>query len=194
MKQKPDRPRSSSRPGRPGLGRFAAECIAAGEEPRLSTPLHAGVACALFLPGGGRSGGEDVLGGLCDWPLRPGGSPLKNPGSRSSWNMSTNSCCSSSKVSCRAYGNTRFAQPTDLNAGSTVRISSDDGTRMFWMHPGAYRWRGLAHHVGHLSEEVAHPRQLRIITHKAGNPSAKTNCLPQTKPLIKKQIEPGVEW
>ena len=46
-------------------------------------------------------------------------------------------------------------------------IGGLDGARIFWMRSAAllaYRWRGLAHHVGHLSEEVAHPRQLRIIT------------------------------
>ena len=122
MKQNPDRPRSGSRPPpRPGLGRFAAEC-AAGEPPRLPTPpSRAGGACALlFLPGGGRSGGgggggEEVLGGL--WEERLGGRPPKSPGSRSSWNMSTNSCCSSSKVSCT----TRTERFDRSGARGTVR-------------------------------------------------------------------------
>jgi hypothetical protein len=110
MKQNPDRPRSGSRPPRPGLGRFA------GEPPRLSTPpLRAGGARALLLPGGRNGGGEEVLGGLWEWPLRLGGRPPKSPGSRSSWNMSTNSCCSSSKVSC-TYGTIRSASAHEVRS------------------------------------------------------------------------------
>ena len=133
MKQHPDRPRSGSRPPpRPDLGRFAAEC-AAGEPPRLPTPpSRAGGACALlFLPGGGRSGGggggEEVLGGL--WEERLGGRPPKSPGSRSSWNMSTNSCCSSSKVSCTYGRNEPAGQRTRHGRGSRWRENILDAQR-----------------------------------------------------------------
>lgn len=109
MKQNPERPRSDSRPADPlGLGRFAVDV-----EPRLSTPLNDddGVACGpLLLPaaGVGRNGDDDTDGGsevLGAWALRPVvGSPPKKPASsRSSWNMSTNTCCSSSKVSCTRW-------------------------------------------------------------------------------------------
>jgi hypothetical protein len=103
MKQNPERPRSGSRPADPGLGRFAVE-------PRLSTPLNDddGACAPLFLPAGvdrngdddDTAGGNEVLAGA--WALRRVvGSPPKKPASsRSSWNMSTNTCCSSSKVSC----------------------------------------------------------------------------------------------
>ena len=126
MKQNPERPRSGSRPAAPlGLGRFAVE-------PRLSTPLNDdddGACAPLFLPaaaGVGRNGDDDDIDGGNEvlaggWALRPVvGSPPKNPASsRSSWNMSTNTCCSSSKVSC-TYTE-RFGQRADLDARGTLQ-------------------------------------------------------------------------
>lgn len=132
MKQKPDNPKSGSRSTQLGLGRFVAEGTAAGEL-LFSAPLRVGGACTKVL-GGGRNvdddTGEDVLGGLWDWALRrPVGSPPNSPGSRSSWNMSTNSCCSSSKLSCSTtYG---LGERTDLETRWTVEVCSGDGTRMF---------------------------------------------------------------
>lgn len=154
MKQNPERPRSGSRPAQPVLGRFAVE-------PRLPAPLNDDGVCApLLLAGGvGRNGdvdgGNEVLLGPCALRLVAVGSPPKNPTpSRSSWNMSTNSCCSSSKLSCTEYTD-GLGQRTDLDARGALQILASGC--------GRYRWRGLAHHVGHLSEEVAHPRQLRMV-------------------------------
>lgn len=121
MKQNPERPRSGSRPAQPVLGRFAVE-------PRLPAPLNDDGVCAPLLLAGGVGRNGDVDGGnevlLGPWALRLVGSPPKNPApSRSSWNMSTNSCCSSSKLSCTL---------TDGLDWVSARISTREGRSRSW--------------------------------------------------------------
>lgn len=81
-KQKPEMPSRLLKP--------ESMSIAAGEH-RLFTPLREVAAAAgdraLAAAGGD---GHDGGGGV-DW---------QRPASMSSWNMSTNSCCNSSKLSC----------------------------------------------------------------------------------------------
>lgn len=127
MKQNPERPRSGSRPAQPVLGRFAVE-------PRLPAPLNDDGVCAPLLLAGGVGRNGDVDGGnevlLGPWALRLVGSPPKNPApSRSSWNMSTNSCCSSSKLSCTEYTD-GLGQRTDLDARGALQIDLGQRVRV----------------------------------------------------------------
>jgi hypothetical protein len=84
-----------------GLGGFP-ESIA--DEPRLLKPFHDGTAASVAVGGGGDGDDEGeveaVLLRPCPWTWWFLVGPLQNPESRSDWNMSTNSCCSSSKLSC----------------------------------------------------------------------------------------------
>jgi hypothetical protein len=144
----PDPERPGPDPGRQALG-GVPEPIA--DEHRLLTPLvHDGRACANVGPEV-QDGLGAGAGAWTRWPI--GGAPPNPhenpPATRSVWNMSTNSCCSSSKLSCKDNTSSVIStQATECRKAQRLQI---------WL---AYGWRGLAHHLGHLPEEVAHPRHL----------------------------------
>ena len=92
-----------------GLGGFP-ESIA--DEPRLLKPLHDGTSASFTIVGGGGDGDDEgevehVLLLACPWTWWPLAVPLQNPESISDWNMSTKSCCSSSKLSCLYKSNSQ---------------------------------------------------------------------------------------
>ena len=86
-----------------GLGGFP-ESIA--DEPRLLKPLHDDTSASFTIVVGGDRG-EHVLLLACPWTWWPLAVPLQNPESISDWNMSTKSCCSSSKLSCLYKSNSQ---------------------------------------------------------------------------------------
>jgi hypothetical protein len=92
-----------------GLGGFP-ESIA--DEPRLLKPLHDDTSASFTIVGGGGGDGDDegevehVLLLACPWTWSLA-DPLQNPESISDWNMSTKSCCSSSKLSCLYKSNSQ---------------------------------------------------------------------------------------
>lgn len=109
-------------PASTGLGGFP-ESIA--DEHRLLKPLHDCISASVCILGGGDGDDEgeveDVLLWVCPctwWPLV---GPLQNPESRSDWNMSTNSCCNSSKLSCLC----RFNSPLLLCCQSRIYLFID---------------------------------------------------------------------